>query len=543
MTRPCILLLEDDSNDVQLIQRALVKGGVDAEFVVTDSREDFVQALERPHIDVVISDTSIPGLAPLGALQLAGARHPQSAFIILSGTVNARQAAQARAAGAVDWLDKGDFSQLIPVVHNVLDRATLARVTLQEMEQDNRELMLANRAAQRLVQAVKDLSSARDVPTIQEIVKRAARELNGADGATFVLRDGDQCFYADEDAIAPLWKGQRFPMQTCISGWAMMNRQPAVVEDIAFDSRIPLDAYRPTFVRSLVMVPIRTESPIGAIGNYWATPRIPTDEEVALIQALADSTSIALENVQVYQELEQRVATRTAELKDANNALEEFSYFASHDLRAPVRHVHAFADILREDHAAALSDEGRHALDRIKAAALTMGDLLEGLLELAYSGQQALRVANVDMNALAILAVEVARDQAAAATGFRIGTLASAQGDKVLLRQVWTNLIGNAAKYSSANPQPVVEIGSIDVAGETRYFVRDNGVGFAMADADKLFGAFRRLESGKAFAGSGVGLAIVHRIVTRHGGRVWAESTLGQGATFYFTLAPAGDIS
>jgi signal transduction histidine kinase len=137
----------------------------------------------------------------------------------------------------------------------------------------------------------------------------------------------------------------------------------------------------------------------------------------------------------------------------------------------------------------------------------------------------------------------LARDQAAASTEFRIGTLPPAQGDKVLLRQVWTNLIGNAAKYSSANPQPGVEIGSIDVAGETRHFVRDNGVGFDMADADKLFGAFRRLESGKAFAGSGVGLAIVHRIIARHGGRVWAESTPGQGATFYFTLAPAGAIS
>jgi signal transduction histidine kinase len=538
MTRPCILFLEDNATDVQLTQRTLVRGGVEADFVVAQSREEYVSALERSRIDVVISDTSIPGLPPLGALELAGNRHPQSSFIILSGSADQRMASLAREAGAVDWLTKSELPRLVPIVNRVLDRGNLLRVALDEIEHDNTELLRNSRAAQRLVTAVKELSAARDVPTIQAIVRRAARELNGADGATFVLREGDLCHYADEDAITPLWKGQRFPMSTCISGWAMLHRRPAVVEDIAYDSRIPLDAYRPTFVRSLVMVPIRTEAPIGAIGNYWAKPHTATEEEIALIQALADSTSIALENVQVYQELEQRVSSRTAELKEANRALEEFSYFASHDLRAPLRHIHAFSDILRQDAGESLSAESLHALDRIKAAAMTMGELLEGLLDLAYSGQQELRVAPLDMTGLVKMAVELARDKAVAAE-FRIGTLAPAKGDKILLRQVWTNLVGNAAKYSSASAAPVVEIGSVEADGEVRYFVRDNGVGFDMAEASKLFAAFRRLETGKGFAGSGVGLAIVHRIVTRHGGRIWAESARGQGATFYFTLGPA----
>jgi GAF domain-containing protein len=150
------------------------------------------------------------------------------------------------------------------------------------------------RGMERLLCAVQELSLARSLPDVQRIVRTSARELIGCDGATFVLRDDGKCFYADEDAIAPLWKGSRFPMESCISGWAMLNRDAAVIPDISKDSRIPQEAYRPTFVKSLVMVPIRKLDPIGAIGNYWARERQPSEQEVSLLQALADSTSIAM---------------------------------------------------------------------------------------------------------------------------------------------------------------------------------------------------------------------------------------------------------
>ncbi|HYB22507.1 MAG TPA: sensor histidine kinase, partial [Solirubrobacteraceae bacterium] len=151
---------------------------------------------------------------------------------------------------------------------------------------------------------IQRLSLARSVQEVQEIVRTAARRLTGADGATFVLRDGEHCYYADEDAISPLWKGQRFPLEICISGWAMLNRRPAIIPDIYQDERIPHEAYRPTFVKSLVMVPIRQLDPIGAIGNYWASRHEPTARELALLQALADSTAVAMENVRFYEELE-----------------------------------------------------------------------------------------------------------------------------------------------------------------------------------------------------------------------------------------------
>ena len=176
-----------------------------------------------------------------------------------------------------------------------------------------------------LLRAVQELSLARSVPDIQRIVHTAARELTRCDGATVVLREGDQCHYADDDAIAPLWKGSRFPIDACISGWSMLNREVAVIPDIYSDPRIPHAAYRPTFVKSLVMVPIRTLDPIGAIGIYWAQRHQPTEQEVPLLRALADSTSVAMENVTVYSELEQRVRERTAALEKANEEIRQLS--------------------------------------------------------------------------------------------------------------------------------------------------------------------------------------------------------------------------
>jgi diguanylate cyclase (GGDEF)-like protein len=182
--------------------------------------------------------------------------------------------------------------------------------------------MTADPQALRLIRVVQELSMAKDVERVAEIVRSAARELTGADGATFVLRDGQQCFYRDEDAISPLWKGQRFPMSACISGWVMLNRRATTIPDIYTDPRVPHEAYRPTFVKSLVMVPIRTLEPIGAIGTYWATPHEAGEKQVELLQALADSTSIALENVRVYAELEHRIEERTSQLVEINQRLQ-----------------------------------------------------------------------------------------------------------------------------------------------------------------------------------------------------------------------------
>jgi diguanylate cyclase (GGDEF)-like protein len=173
-----------------------------------------------------------------------------------------------------------------------------------------------------LLDIVQKLSLAPDLETIMFIVRKAARQLTGADGATFVLRDENRCYYADEDAIAPLWKGKRFPMSTCISGWVMEHGESAVIEDIYADSRIPADAYRPTFVKSLAMVPIRKASPIGAIGTYWADFHKSTEEQLHLLIALADSTSVAMENIHLHSELAEGSKETSAQIEITRKLME-----------------------------------------------------------------------------------------------------------------------------------------------------------------------------------------------------------------------------
>ncbi len=188
------------------------------------------------------------------------------------------------------------------------------------------------RAGQRtrlLLDVVQRLSGVHTAEQVRDIVRHAARRLLDADGATFVLRDGDRCHYVDEDAIAPLWKGQRFPMSACISGWAMLHRRSVSIGDIYADPRIPHEAYRPTFVRSLVMVPIRLADPVGAIGVYWAREYRASADEIELVQALADTTSVAIENVRLINDLEDRVAARTDQLRRLIGVV-------SHELRSPL---------------------------------------------------------------------------------------------------------------------------------------------------------------------------------------------------------------
>ena len=144
-----------------------------------------------------------------------------------------------------------------------------------------------------LIETIEALSTTRTIAEVANVVRKAARRISGADGVAFVLRDNDKCWYFDEDAIGPLWKGKRFPLTACISGWAMLNRQTVVIPDIYLDDRIPHDAYRPTFVRSLVMTPVRPEDPIAAIGAYWSSVRRPTEQEVANLALIARATATA----------------------------------------------------------------------------------------------------------------------------------------------------------------------------------------------------------------------------------------------------------
>jgi signal transduction histidine kinase len=237
--------------------------------------------------------------------------------------------------------------------------------------------------------------------------------------------------------------------------------------------------------------------------------------------------------------LERRVAERTSELQAANRHLEAFSYSVSHDLRGPLQSILGFSDILIHKFGDAVGEEGRRHLDRVHAGARHMGDLIEGLLTLG-------RVLKADLNRapvnLSSLAHEIAQEIREAQPGRQVELVIHnglhAVGDAVLLRAVLANLLGNAWKFTSKRANARIEVGkrADGHAGETVFFVKDNGAGFEMKNAEKLFSAFQRLHSQDEFPGTGVGLATVQRIIARHGGQIWAESHPGNGATFFFNL-------
>lgn len=238
--------------------------------------------------------------------------------------------------------------------------------------------------------------------------------------------------------------------------------------------------------------------------------------------------------------LEERVEQRTRELYEANHELEAFSYSVSHDLRAPLRHMDGFSRILQQEYGTQLPEEARHYLDRVRSATTHMSNLVEDLLQLSRLGRQSPQLSRVALRSL----VEEAQAETLSAAGdrkieWRIGKLPEAEVDANLFRQVWVNLLSNAIKFSRNQSKAVIEIGSREEQGETILFVRDNGAGFDPRYSDKLFGVFQRLHRQDEFEGTGIGLATVQRILKKHGGRVWAESQPGQGATFYFTVPTA----
>ena len=425
----------------------------------------------------------------------------------------------------------------------VIEKGEVVRVRgsfqdITERKRADAEIFTLNDRLHQLISAIKELSSAHSLEIVQRIVATSARKLTGADGATMVFREGDFCFYADEDAIGPLWKGQKFPLTSCISGWVMLNSTPAIISDIYADERIPVEAYKPTFVKSLAMIPVRTTEPVAAIGNYWRDNHHPSEMEIQLLQTLADAAARAVENVRLLNELEDRVRERTAQLEAANRELESFSYSVSHDLKAPLRGIDGFSRILEEDYRDRLDAEGRRFLQNIRRGTAQMNQLIEDLLAYSRMERRSLQGASLDLSAMVqdVLAERMAeieqsgvllRPQLPEVTVF-----ADREGLLIVLR----NLLENAIKFSRDAQSPTIDIGARSEGGKTVLWVRDNGIGFDMKFHDRIFDMFQRLQRAEDYPGTGIGLALVRKAMQRMDGRVWAESSPGAGATFFLEL-------
>jgi signal transduction histidine kinase len=293
------------------------------------------------------------------------------------------------------------------------------------------------------------------------------------------------------------------------------------------------------FTRQITDPLVRVTEAAEAVADLKPDVRVVELDREDEIGRLAESFNIMAARVeQSRSDLELRVEQRTSELRAANRELEAFSYSVSHDLRAPLRAIAGFVQILDEDHGPGLDADARKYLERVKVNARRMGQLIDDLLNFSRIGRTTMVRQVVDMNA----AAKGIAEDAVAASGRKIELtiepLPQAYGEPALLNQVLVNLIANAIKFTARSDHAAITIGARSENGENVFFVRDNGVGFDDRYAEKLFGVFQRLHRVTDFEGTGVGLAIVHRIISRHAGRVWAEGKVNAGATFYFTLPP-----
>lgn len=400
----------------------------------------------------------------------------------------------------------------------------------------------------------------RDQQKVLDLVANMARKLTDAEMAVIPMIDGDRDTYTYVAAVgkhAEEVLGSRHGLDLGMCGWVLTHERPLLfgkAEGWWMDSKTRWEEG----MESAVLVPLFAQQRI--IGGISVMGKASggsfSQHDLDMLTLLANQVSHAIENARLIREanelvatLEQRVSERTAEMTALNKELEAFAYSVSHDLRAPIRSIDGFSLALLEDYGEHLDPEAQDYLTRIRGATLRMGRLIDDMLKLSRLSRAEMRRETIDLSAMArritrdLLAREPERQ-----VEFRIAEGLSVRGDSTLINSLMENLLGNAWKFSSKHSRALIEFGALEEQpgsdGARIFYVRDNGAGFDMNYASKLFGAFQRLHTAQQFPGAGVGLAFVQRVINRHGGRIWAEGAPDQGATFYFTLSepPREDV-
>ena len=495
-------MIEDEARDAELAEHTLRQGGFDFSFKRVDTEEGFIREIDHFKPSVILSDHGLPAFDGFSALSLAQQKCPDVPFIFVTGSLGEEMAIKALKSGATDFVLKHHLSTLPPALHRALNQAEfhVQRKRAEEalLVSEERYRSLVELSPDALFVQINDKIVFINTAGVKLLGAHRAKDIIGKSAAGFIHPDDRKRIQARVRKLHEEHKPLRF-----------VEHKIMRLDGESFD--VEMGAAPLTF----------EGKPAAQVILHDITDRKRAEEEIRRLNL----------------ELEQRVIERTAELEAANKELEAFSYSVSHDLRAPLRHIEGFVEILRATKAAGLDDEGQHHLLTIADSSRQMGKLIDDLLSFSRTARAELRTVKVSLDDLVKGVLhEMEPDTANREIEWIIHELPEIEGDPALLRQVFWNLISNALKYTRTRPSARIEIGSTRTENDTIIYVRDNGVGFDPRYAQKLFGVFQRLHRASEFEGTGVGLANVRRIITRHGGRTWAEGDVDEGATFFFSL-------
>ena len=534
-----ILVVDDTPANLRLLEGILVGAGYRVRLAADGELALRSAKIQPPAL--VLLDIKMPGMDGYEVCQrLKEDEKTRSIPIIfLSILEDERDKVKGFQAGAVDYVTKP--FQAEEVLARI--RTHLAMRHLQtNLERRNADLKLARDTLEdRVRERTAELSKA-NAKLKEEITERGKAEEkyrgifeNTVEG---IFQSTSEGRYLSVNPALARMLGYDSP-QDLIAGVNDIRRQLYVnpedrtyfqkaLEEDGFVRQFVTEEYRRDGSRIWVSINARAVlGSDGGIGYYEGT-----------VEDITDRKKAENEIRKLNMELEQRVKNRTAQLEAANKELDAFAYSVSHDLRAPLRHIDGFIELLQKRGGTAQDEKSRHYMDTISDAAKKMGRLIDDLLSFSRMGRQAMSFQPVDLGALVREVIrELEPDAAGREIEWRMGDLPAVGGDASMLRLVLVNLIANALKFTRTREKVQIEIGFIPgEASETVIFVRDNGVGFDMTYVDKLFGVFQRLHHAEEFEGTGIGLANVRRIIARHGGRTWAEGQLNRGAAFYFSL-------
>jgi PAS domain S-box-containing protein len=422
-----------------------------------------------------------------------------------------------------------------------------------ERKQAEESLQAEARRLTTVVATQQEIAGELDIEAIAQLVVDRMQDLTGAEGAGIGLIEGENIVYRAVAGTLP--RGLTMRCDAGLTGICLRTGETVLSADIQADARTNQHMATALGARAAVVVPLRDgDRYVGVLAVSSPRTGLFDQQDLEMLQLLAGQVSAAMSRAAAFEAqqrllgeraernrvLEQQVAQRTAQLEASNQELEAFAYSVSHDLRAPLRSMDGFSQVLLQRYADQLDDRGSRYLTHIRDAAQEMGQLIDALLMLSRVSRSEMQHEQVDLAALAhAIVADLGARSPTRSIAWVIAHDLVTTGDERLLRAALDNLLGNAWKFTRGREDARIELGMTSENGHPVYFVRDNGAGFDMAYADKLFAPFQRLHGTSEFEGTGIGLATVQRIVHRHGGRIWAEGAVGEGATFSFTFQRA----